>query len=235
MASTTGHSELPSPAGGLKGEVTLREPTRTEQTIARRSAEARATVPDLELSAVLDATAAEEFAPGGGPSFTAVLVRAYALALGAHPLANAAYRDGHYELYSRVNVGVTLPTEEAFVVPTILDADTKTLEQVRTELEMLTARAASGDLTPPDFAGATSALTDLGAYGVAQANTLLAPPHATSLAAGAIRSTPVVRNGEVVPGRTVMLTLACDSRILFGTRAAAFLASVVEVLERARV
>lgn len=235
MASTTGRSEPAPPTGGLKGEVALREPTRNEQTIARRNAEARATVPDLELSAEVEVSAAEELAPGGGPAFTAVLVRAYALALGVHPLANAAYRDGHYELYSRVNVGVTLATEDAFVVPTILDANTKTLDEVRGELETLTARTASGELTPPDFAGATSALTDLGGYGIAQAETLLTPPHATSLAAGAVSSKPVVKDGAVVPGRTVTLTLICDGRILFGPRAAAFLASVVEVLERARV
>src|ERR1019366_2305460 len=88
----------------LKGETTVLEPTRAERAIARRNAETRATVPDLELGTEVEIDPALAAA---GASLTAVLVRACALALRDHPRANAAYRDGHYELYSRVNVAVT--------------------------------------------------------------------------------------------------------------------------------
>ena len=101
-------SELSS----LKGEVRVDEPDRVGRSIARRSAETRATVPDLELAADVDAGAALALARERGCSLTAVLVRACAGALAQSPRANAAYRDGRYELYSRVNVGVTFHAEE---------------------------------------------------------------------------------------------------------------------------
>jgi pyruvate dehydrogenase E2 component (dihydrolipoamide acetyltransferase) len=237
MESTTGHSDPSPAAGGLKGEITVQEPTRAERTIARRSAEARATVPDLELSAEVEVSTAlalaEEIA--GGRIWTSVLVRACALALRAHPLANAAYRDGHYELYSRVNVGVVVQTDEGFTTPTVLDADRKPLAQVSGELETLAARAQAGELTPPELAGATCTLTDLSDFCVTRTGVLLVPPHAVALAAGAVKDTPVVRDGVVVPGRVLSLTLACDGRILFGARAARFLDTLTAALERAQV
>jgi pyruvate dehydrogenase E2 component (dihydrolipoamide acetyltransferase) len=242
MASTTGQSDPPPDAGGLKGEITVQEPTRAERTIARRSAEARATVPDLELSAEVEVSSAlalaEEIAGGDsshGHSWTSVLVRACALALRAHPLANAAYRDGHYELYSRVNVGVVVQTDEGFATPTVLDADRKPVVQVSGELAALAARAQAGELTPPELAGATCTLTDLSHFSVTRAGALLVPPHAVALAAGAVRDTPVVRDGAVVRGRAVSVTLACDGRILFGARAASFLDTLTAALERADV
>jgi pyruvate dehydrogenase E2 component (dihydrolipoamide acetyltransferase) len=240
MASTTGQSDPSGAAGGLKGEITVQEPTRAESTIARRSAEARATVPDLELSAEVEVSSAlaraeeEETAPARHV-WTSVLVRACALALRAHPLANGAYRDGHYELYSRVNVGVVVQTDEGFITPTVLDADRKPLAQVSGELETLTARAQAGALTPPELAGATCTLTDLGDFCVTRAGALLVPPHAVALAAGAVKDTPVVRDGAVVPGRVLSLTLACDARILFGARAARVLETLTATLERAAV
>jgi pyruvate dehydrogenase E2 component (dihydrolipoamide acetyltransferase) len=240
MASTTGQSDPSGAAGGLKGEITVQEPTRAERTIARRSAEARATVPDLELSVEVEVSSAlaraeEEVAPAHRHIWTSVLVRACALALRAHPLANGAYRDGHYELYSRVNVGVVMQTDEGFITPTVLDADRKPLAQVSGELETLAARAQAGALTPPELAGATCTLTDLGDFGVTRAGALLVPPHAVALAAGAVKDTPVVRDGAVVPGRILSLTLACDGRILFGARAARFLDTLTAALERAAV
>jgi pyruvate dehydrogenase E2 component (dihydrolipoamide acetyltransferase) len=238
MESTTGQSDPSPAAGGLKGEITVQEPTRSERTIARRSAEARATVPDLELSAeveVSSALALAEEETAGDHIWTSVLVRACALALRAHPLANAAYRDGHYELYSRVNVGVVVQTDEGFTTPTVLDADRKPLAQVSGELETLVARAQAGELTPPELAGATCTLTDLSDFCVTRAGALLVPPHAVALAAGAVKDTPVVRDGAVVPGRVLSLTLACDGRILFGARAARFLDTLTAALERAAV
>jgi pyruvate dehydrogenase E2 component (dihydrolipoamide acetyltransferase) len=217
----------------LKGDTTVLEPTRAERAIARRTAETRATVPDLELGAEVDIAPALA-AAGQDCSLAAVLVRACALALRASPRANAAYRDGHYELYSRVNVAVTVATEDAYASPTILDADTKPLPTLDAELTMLTERARSGELTPPQLAGATFTLTDLGPWGVDRPGTLVSPPQAAALAAGAVRTVPVIHEGAVVPGQTLSLTLACDSRILFGVHAARFLANVCEQLAATR-
>jgi pyruvate dehydrogenase E2 component (dihydrolipoamide acetyltransferase) len=206
----------------LKGEIEVVEPSRAERAIARRTAETRATVPDLEFGADVDAGPATTLARGRGCSLTAVLVRACALALRAHPRANAAYRDGHYEFYSRVNVAVTVQTEEGFVAPTLLDANTKPLKQLDDELASATARALAGELTSPELAGATFTLTDYGPYGITRANPVIAPPQAAALAVGA----PDPSSGAI------SLVLACDGRILYGARAAQFLRRIVDELSQ---
>jgi pyruvate dehydrogenase E2 component (dihydrolipoyllysine-residue acetyltransferase) len=204
----------------LRGEIQIVEPTRIERALGRRTAEVRATVPDLEFGADADAAAALELAREHGCSLTAVLVRACALALREHPRANAAYRDGRFELYSRVNVAVTVQTDEGFVAPTLLDADAKPLEQLDDELESATARARAGALTPPELSGATFTLTDFGVYGITRATALIVPPQAAALAAGAPHRTH----------NTINLVLACDGRILIGAQGALFLARIAELL-----
>jgi pyruvate dehydrogenase E2 component (dihydrolipoamide acetyltransferase) len=225
-ASATG-SEL----SGLKGEIRIVDPTRAQRAIARRSAETRATVPDLELRVDVDIDAALALADGRGVSLTAVLVRACAQALHDCPQANGAYRDGRYELYSRVNVGVTLHSEGAYITPTVLDADTKAVEELHREIEQVRAQAGSGRLTPPQLAGATFTLAEFGDYAVDGWSPLLTPPQAAAVTAGRVRSAPVVRDGEVTAGRLLGLTLACDHRILFGAHAAAFLEAIASRLQ----
>jgi pyruvate dehydrogenase E2 component (dihydrolipoamide acetyltransferase) len=211
---------------GVKGAVRILEPTPGERTVARRSAEARATIPDLELSVEVDMAAAIGLA---APS-TAALVRAAALALREHPRANAAYRDGHFELYSRVNVGVTMPQVDGQVAATVFDADRKGLSELASEIDELQRRAS--ELTSPERSGATFTLIDLGRYGVSEASPVIFGPQAAALAAGEIRHVPVVRDAVVVPGEVMTVTLACDHRILYGAEAAGFLAHVRELLER---
>jgi pyruvate dehydrogenase E2 component (dihydrolipoamide acetyltransferase) len=207
--------------GGIKGTVEIVEPTRAERTIARRAAESRATVPDLTFAVDVDMSAA--LALGRDLSVTAVLVRSAALALRTHPRANGAYRDGHFELYSRVNAGVVLASGEA---ATVLDADQKTLEQLTKEVDELGRRAA--ELTSPELSGATFTLAR---YGVTRAEAIISPPHAVALAAGEVREVATVRDGAVAPAPVLTLSLACDGRIVYGEQAAAFLAEVRRLLE----
>jgi pyruvate dehydrogenase E2 component (dihydrolipoamide acetyltransferase) len=223
----------PSPElSSLKGEVRIVEPDRIGRSIARRSAEIRATVPQLELSADADASAAVALARERHCSLTVVLVRACASALAESPWVNAAYRDGHFELYSRVNIGVTFHGEDALATPAILDADRKPLAELHEELERLRARARTGELTPPELAGTTFTFTDLGDYpAVHRYMPLVTPPQAAAAAAGAIRGVPVVRDGAVVPGSIMTVSLTCDHRILYGERAGAFLQKIVTHVE----
>jgi pyruvate dehydrogenase E2 component (dihydrolipoamide acetyltransferase) len=219
-----------------KGEVTIEQPTRAEAQIARRAAESRATVPDFELVMTVDMTAlvAARSALGGGavPSLTAVVVRACALALREHPRANACYRDGRFELFSRVNIGVAMTGGDGVVLPTIADADTKTARELDAELDSLTARVRAGTITSPELAGATFTVANLGPLGVRSFSPPVVPPQAGILAVGAVREVPVVRDGAIVKGREMNLTLVCDDRILYGARAAEFLAAVRALLER---
>src|SRR6202011_2775064 len=110
-----------------------------------------------------------------GCSIMAALARACALALREMPHANAAYRDGHFELYSRVNVGVLVETDEAYAVPTVFDADRKSLSELTEEIERLEARARGGELSASEITGATFTLSNLGAHGVASATPMITP------------------------------------------------------------
>jgi pyruvate dehydrogenase E2 component (dihydrolipoamide acetyltransferase) len=219
----------------LKGETRIEDPTRAQRTIVRRTAESRATVPDLELDCEVDMEKCFALAREHSCVVIALVVRACALALRHVPHANAAYRDGRFELYSRVNVGVTVETDDAYLIPTVLDADQKSLPELAVELATLTRRAHAGELTPPELSGATFTLTDHGDDGVTRGGVLVNPPQAAALAAGAIRSVPVVREGTVVPGHAMTLTLACDHRILYGVRAARFLRHIADRLEEGRL
>ena len=189
---------------GVRGETRVEEPTAAERAVARRAAESRATVPDLELTVARDR-----------PASTARLVSACALALAEHPRANAAYRDGRFELYSRVNVGVVVASGEAYAIPTLFDADRKAHQELEDELATLTAGALAGELTAPAYAGATFTLWNAAEHGLAAASIPVVPPQAAALAAG-----------------THSLTLCCDHRVLYGAPAAAFLKAIADHLDR---
>jgi pyruvate dehydrogenase E2 component (dihydrolipoamide acetyltransferase) len=220
-------------ATSVKGEIRIEEPSPRQHTIARRAAEARATVPDLEISAEVEMGGCVALQAEHGYSTTAILARACALALRAVPRANAAYRDGHFELYSRVNIGLAIATDDAYVTPTVFDADRKTLAELSQEIDVLRERAHTGELSPPELSGATFTLTDMGTYGVARSTTIITAPHAAAVAAGAIREVPIIRDGAIAPGHLITVTLASDHRILYGAEAASFLTRIQRLLEDA--
>jgi pyruvate dehydrogenase E2 component (dihydrolipoyllysine-residue acetyltransferase) len=206
-----------------RGETRIEDPTAGNRPLTRRVAEARATIPDLELSVEVDVSHATVS--------TARLIHACARALRDVPRANGTYRDGRFELYERVNVGVVLAREDGHVIPTVFDADTKTLEELSDELAALLARAGEGALPAPALAGATFTLWDAAELGLDRAGIVVGPGQAAALVAGAVRDVPLVRDGALVPGRTITITLACDHRILYGAQAAAFLRAVKSSLE----
>jgi pyruvate dehydrogenase E2 component (dihydrolipoamide acetyltransferase) len=219
---------------GLKGSVTVLEPDRFERAVARRSAETRATVPTMELSGVVDMDAATAREAELSCGVAALLIRAAAHGLGAVPRVNAAYRDGRYELYSRVNVGVTIVEQGVYVTPTIFDADEKTELEIASELAGYYGRAREGELRPAELTGATFTLVDSSAYEIVALSPMIIPPQAAAMASGAIRDVPVIRDGEVVPGRTMQLALSVDRRVVYEYHATAFLDEVKAHLERAR-
>jgi pyruvate dehydrogenase E2 component (dihydrolipoamide acetyltransferase) len=220
-----------SPAGSTKGETRIEELTAAERTVVRRAAESRATVPDLELESDVDMERCLELRERQGCSVTAMLVRACALALREVPRANGAYRDGHFELYSRVNIGLVVSGERSYLVPTIFDADQKSLTELTNEIEELRGEALAGRLASPAFSGATFTLADVGGHGVGRSTVIPNPPQAAAVAAGAIRETAIIREGTVVAGHALTLTLACDHRILYGVQAARFLGAIRSLLE----
>jgi pyruvate dehydrogenase E2 component (dihydrolipoamide acetyltransferase) len=218
----------------------VEELTRTQQTIARRMAESRATVPDFTLAVDVDmqqaveGRAALKAAAGGDevvPSLNDLVVKACAVALREHPRANAAYRDGRFELYSRVNIGVAVAAEGSLVVPTVFDADRKGLRQIARETRELADKVRAGSITPPEVSGATFTVSNLGMYGIREFVAVINPPQAALLSVGAVEERPAVRDGEVSARPLMSVTLACDHRILYGAPAAQFLARVKSLLE----
>lgn len=218
---------------GVRGHADIEEPTRAQRTVARRAAEARATIPDLELGAEVDMDHALSLCEQESHSLTAVVARACALALREHPRANGGYRDGRFERYSRINIGLLIESGDALVVATVFDADTKPLTELTELIRDLRARA--GSLTQPERSGATFTLTHHEDTNVAWESPLVWGGQAASAAAGAVREAAVVRGGEVMAGRLMTITLACDHRILYGPRAARFLARIKELLEHGRL
>jgi pyruvate dehydrogenase E2 component (dihydrolipoyllysine-residue acetyltransferase) len=223
-----------------KGETTTQDLSRLQQTVARRMAESKATAPDFVLNIDVDMedavdlrkrlkAAAAEGQPV--PSFNDFVVKAAALALVDFPRANGAYRDGKFELYSRVNVGVAVAGQDALVVPTVFDADTKSLGQISRETRALAERVRTGAITPPELSSGTFTVSNLGMFGIQSFVAVINPPQAAILAVGAMAPTPVVRDGEVVVRHIMRLTLACDHRILYGADAAEFLGRIRERLE----
>jgi pyruvate dehydrogenase E2 component (dihydrolipoamide acetyltransferase) len=246
-SDTPAAAPAPPPAGATtaKGATTEQELTRTQRAIARRMAESKATIPDFTLQVEIDmeecvalrselkrlaerATSADQ---GVVPTYNDMVIKTCALALREYPRANGSYRDGQFELHARVNIGVAVASEDALVVPTVFDADVKSLGEIARETRALAQRVREGTITPPELGGGTFTVSNLGMYGVKSFAAIINPPQAAILAVGALEPRAVVRDGAIVARHTMVVTLACDHRILYGADAARFLARVRELLE----
>ena len=225
--------------GTGRGETTIEDLSRLQQTIARRMAESKATAPEFVLTTEVDMEEAVAFrkqlkAAAGdapAPSFNDFVVKASALALKEFPRANGAYRDGKFELYSRINIGIAVAAQDALVVPTIFDADVKSLGQISRDARAVAARVREGQITPPELAAGTFSISNLGMFGIRRFTAVLNPPQAAILAVGELKPTPVVRDGEVTVRAIMEITITCDHRILYGADAAQFLGRIRERLE----
>jgi pyruvate dehydrogenase E2 component (dihydrolipoamide acetyltransferase) len=210
---------------GAKGEVTRHQLSRLQQTVARRMSESRATVPDIELRIEVDMTEAVALreqlrgvAGDGLPSLNDLIVKAVALTLREFP---------------RVNVGIAVAAEDALVVPTVFDADTKSLGAIAAATRTLAERVRDGSITPSELGGATFSISNLGMYGIDGFSAVINPPQAAILAVGAVRRRPVVDDaGEIVARQTAQLSLACDHRIVYGVDGARFLARLRDRLQQ---
>ncbi|MDW5594110.1 dihydrolipoamide acetyltransferase family protein [Conexibacter stalactiti] len=239
-ASPATAAAAPGDNASGKGEVTTVELSRLQQTVARRMADAKATVPDFAVSTDVDMAAAvalraqlkalsTEAAPA--PSFNDMVVKASAIALREHPRANGSYRGGTFELYGRVNVGIAVAAADALIVPTVFDADRKPLGQIALDARALAGRVRAGEITPPELSGGTFTISNLGMFGATDFTAIVNGGQAAILAVGALREEPVVADGAVVAGKRMRLTLCSDHRILNGADAAQFLARIRALLE----
>jgi pyruvate dehydrogenase E2 component (dihydrolipoamide acetyltransferase) len=202
-------------------------------------AESKATAPDFALEVEIDMTLCVELrerlkqVEQKPPSFNDMVVKACANALREHPRVNAAYKDGRFELYSRVNVGVAVAANDALVVPTVFDADKKSLGEISRTVQTLAQKVRDGKITPPELSAGTFTVSNLGMYGIDSFTAVINPPQAALLAVGSLRKRPLVdEGGRIVARDTMSATLVCDHRILYGADGAEFLARVRELLEQ---
>lgn len=211
------------PPMGVKGRVTTVELSRQERLVARRSAETRATVPSLELTCEVEMDACLEFAHSSETRPLAAVLAILARCLHEFPRVNGAYRDGRYELYSRVNLGIGLPGRDEPVIATLFDAAVRPVKELDAELAELSARAMEGRLTAAELSGSTFTVTPPGPEGITVLTPLIHAPQAAAMALGQWQEAPVVRSGTLAIGRVSPITLACDHRIVQTHTGAEFL------------
>lgn len=244
--STPAPSAAPAPVATssstetAKGSVEVIELTKLQQVVSRRMSESKATAPHFYLTTEVDMGAAvaarariKEISGEGEvvPSFNDMVVKACAIALKKFPRANGAYKDGRFELYSRINVGIAVAANDALVVPTIFDADKKGLREIAADARSLAGKVRDGGITPPELSGGTFSVSNLGMYGIKSFGAIVNSPQAGILAVGEIADRPVVKDGQVVPGKLMEMTLSCDHRILYGADGAEFLAEIKRILQ----
>ena len=224
---------------GPKGEPEIQELTKLQQTVSRRMAESKATAPEFSIALTVDMTAAVELRErlkqisDPVPSFNDMVVKASANALREYPRVNGAYRDGKFELYERVNVGIAVAAMDALVVPTVFDADKKSLGQIARDARAVIGKVKDKTVTPPELSGGTFTVSNLGMFGIEFFTAIINPPQAAILTVGKLEKKPAVDDkGKVVARDQMVLTLVCDHRILYGADGAQFLARVKELLEQ---
>ena len=233
-------TDRPQAGETAKGRMERVDLGRAEQSLVRRMAESKATVPhvylraEVDLSGAVDIQQAFAVTASGGPvpEIGDMILKATALALREHPRANGSYRDGGLELYSRVNIGFAASSGDGLVFPTIVDADGLDLAGIAAERQRLGKEARDGRITAAGLAGGTFSVFDLGAFGVRDFDPIIPGGQAGVLGVGEIAERPVTRGGEVSSGKLMHVSLACDHRILYGDSAAAFLATIRSNLEQ---
>jgi pyruvate dehydrogenase E2 component (dihydrolipoamide acetyltransferase) len=222
-------------------ETEIVEPTRMQATIARRMAEAKATVPEFTLTveARVDQAVAmrqqlKDSVPGAEKvTMTDFLVRACALALRKFPEVNSSWIDGRFQRKRSVNIGLAVAPSQGMglLVPVVHDADAKDLIQISIESRQVIERARSGRPAEGDLSGATFSISNLGMYGVDEFVAIINPPEGAILAVGTIKDVALVEDGQVVVGKVMRMTLSVDHRVFYGATAAQFMAEVKRLIE----
>jgi pyruvate dehydrogenase E2 component (dihydrolipoamide acetyltransferase) len=211
--------------------------SQMRKTIARRLAESKFTAPhfyltmEINMGRAVEARAAMNAATGSKVSFNDMVVKATALALKQHPKVNSSWQGDTIRYNHHVHMGIAVAVDEGLLVPVVRFADTKTLAQINQEVKTFAEKAKSKKLQPSDWEGNTFTISNLGMFGIEEFTAIANPPDACILAVGAIREVPVVKNGAVVPGHTMKLTLSCDHRVVDGASGSAFLQTLKAMLE----
>ena len=221
------------------GEESFDETTNSQmrKTIARRLAESKFTAPHYYLMIELDmdnAIASRTIInnlPDTKVSFNDIVVKASAMALKKHPKVNSQWFEDKTRINHHVNIGVAVAVEDGLLVPVIPFTDQKSMTQIGAEVKDMAVRAKSKKLTPAEMQGSTFTVSNLGMFGISEFTSIINQPNSAILSVGAIIEKPVVKNGQIVVGNTMKLTLACDHRTVDGATGSAFLQTLKQYIE----
>ncbi|MCC6371839.1 MAG: pyruvate dehydrogenase complex dihydrolipoamide acetyltransferase [Bacteroidia bacterium] len=211
--------------------------SQMRKTIARRLLESKNGAPHFYLNIEVDmdnaiaSRAAINNIPDTKISFNDLVIKASAAALRRHPKVNVSWMGDKIRSYSHIHIGVAVAVEDGLLVPVIRFADQKSLTQISGEVKDLSKRAKDKKLQPSDWEGNTFTISNLGMFGIESFTSIINSPESCILSVGAIRQVPVVKNGAVVPGNVMKLTLACDHRTVDGATGAAFLQTLKTFIE----
>lgn len=211
--------------------------SQMRKTIAKRLAESKFTAPHFYLTMEINmdkAIAARKSINEIAPvkiSFNDIVIKAVSVALRQHPKVNSSWLGDKIRYNQHVHIGVAVAVDEGLLVPVIRFADSKTLSHIATEVKDLAGKAKNKELQPKDWEGNTFTISNLGMYGIEEFTGIINPPDSCILAVGGIKQTPIVKNGEIVPGNVMKVTLSCDHRVVDGAIGSAFLNTLKEFLE----
>ncbi|HAA01310.1 MAG TPA: dihydrolipoamide acyltransferase [Flavobacteriales bacterium] len=215
--------------------------SQMRKTIARRLAESKFTAPhfyltlEIDMDRAIDARKAIADISGVKVSFNDMVIKAAALALKKHPAVNSSWLGDRIRYNQHVHMGVAVAVEDGLLVPVVRFADTKPLSQISAEVRDYAQKAKDKKLQPSDWEGNTFTISNLGMFGIEEFTAIINPPDACILAVGGIKQVPVVKNGAVVPGNIMKVTLSCDHRVVDGATGAAFLNHFKQLMENPAV
>jgi len=211
--------------------------SQMRKVIAKRLSESLFTAPHFYLTMSIDMDSAmqartkiNEFA-SVKISFNDMVLKAVAVALKQHPNVNSSWLGDKIRYNEHVNIGVAVAVEDGLLVPVVRFADGKSLSHISAEVKDFAQRAKSKKLQPSDWEGSTFTISNLGMFGIDEFTAIINPPDACILAVGGIQQVPVVKNGAVVPGNVMKVTLSCDHRVVDGATGSAFLQTLKALLE----
>lgn len=211
--------------------------SQMRKTIARRLAESKFSAPhfyltmDIDMDNAVQARQSYNNFGGSKVSFNDFVIKAVALALKKHPKVNASWLGDKIRYNHHVHIGVAVAVEDGLVVPVVRFADSKSLAELNGEVKEFAARAKEKKIQPADMQGNTFTISNLGMYGIEEFTAIINPPDSCIMAVGAIRQEPVVKNGQIVPGNRMKVTLSCDHRSVDGATGSEFLLTFKQLLE----
>ncbi len=211
--------------------------SQMRKVIAKRLAESKFTAPhfylnmSVDMDKVVESRAKLNEGSNVKISFNDIVLKAVAVGLKKHPAVNSSWLGDKIRINHHVNIGVAVAVEDGLLVPVVRFADSKSLSQIATEVKDLALKAKNKKLQPADWEGSTFTISNLGMFGIDDFTAIINPPDACILAIGAIQQVPVVKNGTILPGNIMRLTLSCDHRVVDGATGASFLQTLKGLLE----